>query len=144
MTIELKMLALSVVLGVVQIAMASHAASVQRGYRWAAGPRDDVPLPLTGVAGRLDRALRNFLETFALFCAIGPERRQTQLDDRMGRAALFLGAGRLSRALCVWSSVNPLFSLERSHDWNHHDPLGPSLRAIPVSLFKFSSGLIVS
>jgi uncharacterized MAPEG superfamily protein len=69
MTIELKMLALSVVLGVVQIAMASHAASVQRGYRWAASPRDEVPLPLTGVAGRLDRALRNFLETFALFAA---------------------------------------------------------------------------
>ena len=69
MTIELKMLALSVVLGVVQIVIASHAASVQRGYRWAAGPRDEVPLPLTGVAGRLARALRNFLETFALFAA---------------------------------------------------------------------------
>ena len=69
MTIELKMLALSIVLGVVQIVMASHAASVQRGYRWAASPRDEVPLPLTGVAGRLDRALRNFLETFALFAA---------------------------------------------------------------------------
>ena len=69
MTIELKMLALSVALGMVQIVMASHAASVQLGYRWAAGPRDEVPLPLTGVAGRLDRALRNFLETFALFAA---------------------------------------------------------------------------
>ncbi len=63
------MLALGVVLGLVQIVAASHAASLQRGYRWTAGPRDEPP-PLRGVAGRLDRALRNFLETFPLFAAV--------------------------------------------------------------------------
>lgn len=63
------MLALSVVLGIVQIVVASHAASLQRGYRWTAGPRDGEVEPLRGVAGRLDRALRNFLETFPLFAA---------------------------------------------------------------------------
>jgi uncharacterized MAPEG superfamily protein len=68
MTIELKMLALSVALGLIQI-VASHAASMQRGYRWAAGPRDEIPPPLTGIAGRLDRAVRNFLETFPFFAA---------------------------------------------------------------------------
>ena len=130
MTIELKMLALSVVLGVVQIVIASHAASVQRGYRWAAGPRDEVPLPLTGVAGRLDRALRNFLETFALFAAAVLLARNASRHDWMtewGVPHLFLGAGRLSRAASVWSSVNPLFSLKRSHGRNHHDPLGAPL-----------------
>src|SRR5262245_2939571 len=69
MTPELKMLALSIVLGLVQIVLASHAASMQRGYVWTASARDnDVPA-LTGMAGRLDRALRNFLETFPLFAA---------------------------------------------------------------------------
>jgi uncharacterized MAPEG superfamily protein len=69
MTIELKMLALSIVLGLIQIVLASHAASLQRGYRWTASPRDEILPPLTGAAGRLDRALRNFMETFPLFAA---------------------------------------------------------------------------
>ncbi len=69
MTIELKMLALSIVLGLAQIVMASHSASRQRGYRWTASARDEQPVILTGVAGRLDRALKNFLETFPFFAA---------------------------------------------------------------------------
>lgn len=70
MTIELKMLTLSVVLGIVQIVAASHAASRQHGYRWSASPRDEKMPPLRSVAGRLDRALRNFIETFPLFAAV--------------------------------------------------------------------------
>ena len=70
MSVELRMLTLSVVLGIVQILAASHAASLQRGYRWTASPRDEKMEPLRGVAGRLDRALRNFLETFPLFAAV--------------------------------------------------------------------------
>ena len=70
MSIELRMLVLSVVLGIVQIIAASQAASLQRGYRWSASPRDEPVQPLRGVAGRLDRALRNFLETFPLFAAV--------------------------------------------------------------------------
>jgi uncharacterized MAPEG superfamily protein len=69
-TIELTMLALSVALGLVQIVVASHSASFQRGYRWTASSRDAPVEPLRGVAGRLDRALRNFLETFPLFAAV--------------------------------------------------------------------------
>jgi len=63
------MLALSVVLGIVQIVAASHSASLQRGYRYTASPRDAAVQQLRGLAGRLDRALRNFLETFPLFAA---------------------------------------------------------------------------
>src|SRR4051812_10676935 len=69
MTLELKFLALSIVLGLIQIVLASHAASLQRGYRWTASARDRIVPPLTGVAGRLERALRNFVETFPLFAA---------------------------------------------------------------------------
>ena len=70
MSVELRMLTFSVVLGIVQIIAASHAASLQRGYRWTATPRDAKVEPLRGVAGRLDRALRNFSETFPLFAAV--------------------------------------------------------------------------
>ena len=69
MTIELRMLAFSVLLGIVQIVVASHSTSLQRGYRWSSSQRDGEMPPLRGVAGRLDRALRNFVETFPLFAA---------------------------------------------------------------------------
>jgi len=69
MSFELAMLAASCVLCLVQIIVSSHAASLQRGYRWTASSRDAEVPPLTGVAGRLERALRNFLETFPVFVA---------------------------------------------------------------------------
>jgi uncharacterized MAPEG superfamily protein len=70
MTLELTFLALSVGLGFVHIVAASHSASLQRGYRWTASARDEPVEPLHGVAGRLDRASRNFFETFPLFAAV--------------------------------------------------------------------------
>ena len=69
MTTELRMLALSIGLGFVHIILASHAKSSVYGYRWSAGPRDQGMPPLPGVPGRLERALRNFGETFPLFAA---------------------------------------------------------------------------
>jgi uncharacterized MAPEG superfamily protein len=69
MTFELKMLAGAVIVGSVQLLLQAHSASLQRGYRYTASPRDQVLPPLHGVAGRLDRAWRNFLETFPLFVA---------------------------------------------------------------------------
>lgn len=69
MSFELMMLAASCVLCLIQVIIASHAASPQRGYRWTASSRDTEVPPLTGVAGRLERALRNFLETFPVFVA---------------------------------------------------------------------------
>ena len=69
MTTELTMLALSIVLGLVQITIAANASTRQRGADWNVGPRDEVLPPLSGTAGRLDRALSNFLETFPLFAA---------------------------------------------------------------------------
>jgi uncharacterized MAPEG superfamily protein len=49
--------------------LASHAASLQRGYVWTASACDEAVPALTGVAGRLARALQNFVETFPLFAA---------------------------------------------------------------------------
>jgi uncharacterized MAPEG superfamily protein len=66
--IEIKLLGLAVLVGVVQLAWAAGAGRSQTGLKWGMGPRDE-PRPLTAVAGRLERAYRNFLETFPLYAA---------------------------------------------------------------------------
>jgi uncharacterized MAPEG superfamily protein len=66
---ELQLLAAAVVVGLVQLLWAAFAARAhQKDMKWAAGPRDE-PMPLGGVAGRLDRAFRNYMETFPFFAA---------------------------------------------------------------------------
>lgn len=69
MSIELKMLAWLIVLGVLHVLIGATLATQQRGLKWNASARDGVPKPLTGVAARVDRATRNFLETFVFFAA---------------------------------------------------------------------------
>jgi len=69
MTVELFTLAASIVLGFIHIVLASHAKSRQYGYRWTASARDEARAPLTGIAGRLERASQNFSETFPFFAA---------------------------------------------------------------------------
>jgi len=64
------MLIAAILLGFVHLIAASHAASLQRGYRWTAGARDETLPSLTGVAGRLARASANFAETFPYFAAL--------------------------------------------------------------------------
>lgn len=89
MAIELKMLAAAIVVGLVQLAWAAVAARRQQDLKWAAGPRDQ-PMPIEGVAARLDRAFRNYMETFAFFVA----------------AVLALAVmDRLGTTLTVWGSV---------------------------------------
>ena len=83
LSVELRMLVFSVVLGIVQIVAASHAASLQRGYRWTASPRDEKVEPLVSVAGRLERALRNFCETFPLFVAVVVVAQLTGTHDSL-------------------------------------------------------------
>ncbi|HEU4669630.1 MAG TPA: MAPEG family protein [Dyella sp.] len=69
MTMELKMLAWSVLLGLVHVMVAAALATGQRGLHWNVGNRDGAPAPLTGAAARATRASANFLETFPLFAA---------------------------------------------------------------------------
>ncbi|MDQ3206354.1 MAG: MAPEG family protein [Pseudomonadota bacterium] len=69
MNIEIQMLAWSIVLGLVHLLVGAHLMTRQRGLKWNAGARDGEARPLTGVAARVDRAWRNFLETFAFFAA---------------------------------------------------------------------------
>lgn len=70
MSIELTLLAWSILLGLVYLLISATAATQQRGLQWNMSSRDQTVPPLTGAAGRLDRALRNFLETFPFFVAL--------------------------------------------------------------------------
>jgi uncharacterized MAPEG superfamily protein len=69
MTYELTILVWAIVLGFVQLILSSHASLTVRGVAWAAGPRDTPGVTLTGIPGRLERAFKNFLETFPFFAA---------------------------------------------------------------------------
>lgn len=69
MNSELAILGWAIVLGLVQVMLAASLSSSQRGMAWAAGPRDGAPPPVNSLAGRMDRARGNFLETFAFFAA---------------------------------------------------------------------------
>jgi len=69
LAVELKLLGVAIVVGLVQLLWAAAAARAHQGdLKWAAGPRD-TPMPLGGVAARLDRAFWNFAETFPFFAA---------------------------------------------------------------------------
>jgi uncharacterized MAPEG superfamily protein len=65
----MQMLFCAIALGIAQLLIAVLASVGARGMPWAAGPRDDPGAPMGKMGGRLERAYRNFLETFALFAA---------------------------------------------------------------------------
>lgn len=69
MTQPLWLLVASIVLGFVHIIWAANAATRVRGLEYNASARDDEKPRLFGVPGRLERASKNFLETFAFFAA---------------------------------------------------------------------------
>ncbi len=66
MTPELTALTLAALLQVLQFCAYSVAANLQVGPKTAMGPRD-TPVQLTGIAGRLQRALNNHFEGLILF-----------------------------------------------------------------------------
>ena len=68
MGMEVTMLLWSVVLGLVQIAIAATAGSKDVGLPYNLSSRDEPPPKSLGqLAGRLTRAANNFRETFGLF-----------------------------------------------------------------------------
>jgi uncharacterized MAPEG superfamily protein len=69
LTIELGLLAASVILSIEHIVIVSHLRSWQRGSSWTANSREQSVVPLNGIVGRAERALRSHLETFPFFAA---------------------------------------------------------------------------
>jgi len=68
-TIEMQMLWLSIALGVAQLVLAVLFSLSARGLPWGAGNRDEPAPPMSTMGARVERAFRNYLETFALFAA---------------------------------------------------------------------------
>lgn len=66
---EIQMLCWSIVLGLLQIVVCAALSTKDRGLPYNAGPRDAPPPDASNITGRLERGLRNFLETFPLFAA---------------------------------------------------------------------------
>jgi uncharacterized MAPEG superfamily protein len=64
---ETTMLLWSVVLGLVQLVVASMATNRDVGLPYNLSPRDEPCPPVGKTAGRLQRAAANFRETFGLF-----------------------------------------------------------------------------
>lgn len=69
MPIEIQMLAWATALGLVHVLVGAALMTQQRGLTWNTSARDGEARPLTGVAARMERGLRNFLETFPFFAA---------------------------------------------------------------------------
>ncbi|MBL8770035.1 MAG: MAPEG family protein [Phenylobacterium sp.] len=102
-------------LGLVHLTCASFAFKAQVGNAYTVGPRDEDLRP-RGLAARLDRAQRNFLETFAIFAAA--VLLLVALDRDGGRlsqagAGLYLG-GRIL-FLPLYAAGTPWL---RTFSWN--------------------------
>ena len=94
MTTELRMLLFAIVLGIIHILAASVAVTKQRGAKWNMSARDAKAPEATGLAGRLDRASKNFLETFPLVAAAILLVHVTQISSPVTAlgAQIYLGA----------------------------------------------------
>ncbi|MEZ4454769.1 MAG: MAPEG family protein [Nannocystaceae bacterium] len=94
MSIELWSLCGAVFLGLVHVSAASFTFKAEVGNAYTVGARDEERRP-TGTAGRLDRALRNFNETFAAFAALALMVEVTGCSGPWSRyGALMYLAGR--------------------------------------------------
>ena len=69
MTTELTVLAWAVVLGLVHLAVVGALFTAENGLAYGVSSRETPAKPLTGMAGRLERAFRNFMETFPFAAA---------------------------------------------------------------------------
>jgi len=66
---EMQILFCAVALGLIQLVLAVLASVAARGMPWALGPRDEPGKMLGKIGGRLERAYKNFVETFPFFAA---------------------------------------------------------------------------
>lgn len=66
---ELSILILSIILGLLHLGGQAFISDIERGLKWALGPRDETK-PLSVIGARFERASKNYFETFPLFAAI--------------------------------------------------------------------------
>ncbi|WP_019903178.1 MAPEG family protein [Methylobacterium sp. 77] len=71
MPVEIRLLAWSCLLGLIHIIVAAGSALPQRGgLAWNTSNREGNAPDLTGAASRLEKASKNFFETFPIFAAL--------------------------------------------------------------------------
>ncbi|MEZ5729244.1 MAG: MAPEG family protein [Burkholderiaceae bacterium] len=103
MRTELWILAAAAVLGLVHLTAASFAFKAQVGNRYTVGPRDQNIQPV-GIAGRLQRAQQNFLETFSIFAVFVVLVHLTNAHGALSHwgAILYLAGRILFLPLYAW------------------------------------------
>lgn len=84
----LSLIVASVALLFVHIGAQAIAATSELGSAWNAGPRDEGVRPQGVVAGRVERALRNYLETYPAFAVLAVTLIASGRADGIG----FIGA----------------------------------------------------
>ena len=105
-TVEMQSLFCAILLGLVQLLLAVLPSVGTRGLPWAAGPRDQPGAPLGTIGGRLERAYRNFLETFVFFAAA--VLLAQALDKHSANSALGAQIYLWARVLYVPAYVIPI------------------------------------
>ncbi|MEW9921058.1 MAPEG family protein [Marimonas sp. MJW-29] len=95
MTPELTYLLWAVILLIVHIVAQATFSDLSKGLGWALGPQDEAR-DQNAVAGRIQRALRNYLETLPAFIALALLLKVTE----SGTATSALGA-----AIWFWARV---------------------------------------
>lgn len=95
MTPELQYLVYGVILLIVHVLVQATFSDLSKGLGWALGPQDENR-EQSVVAARIQRALRNYLETFPAFAALALILAVTEL----GNATSALGA-----AIWFWARI---------------------------------------
>ncbi len=80
----------SVVLLFVHIGLQGVTATRELGSAWNAGPRDEGRKPEGVAAGRAERALRNYLETFPAFAVLAVTLLALGRGDGIGSSGALL------------------------------------------------------
>ena len=115
---ELLLLGWSTILLFAYVMIQGQTATRDRGLDWNAGPRDGEQKPLGEMAGRAERALKNFQETYPVFVALALGLAVTDRTGGIGTigAGLWFGARiayiplylfgiKYDRSLCWLASI---------------------------------------
>ena len=90
---ELLLLGWSTVLLFAHVMIQGQTATRDRGLDWNAGARDGEQKPLGPMAGRAERALKNFQETYPVFVALALALAVTDRTGGIGAIGAWLWFG---------------------------------------------------
>ncbi|MES3082964.1 MAPEG family protein [Sphingomonas faeni] len=90
---EMLLLGWSTVLLFAYVMIQGQTATRDRGLDWNAGPRDGEQKPLGEMAGRAERALKNFQETYPVFIALALGLAVTNRTGGLGAIGAWLWFG---------------------------------------------------